>query len=858
MNWLKKQRSEYSFNIEAWWKNDLEAKTMEYGASLQSILNPEISQKLGLDSIFGSNSSIEYHHLREQCRAFTIAQIEKNAKSKFIPDLYVDRDLQDALMTFHGSVEQTRAHLKPMILGLQRALTGEVLEHISKLKSEVRHWTGENPWSGHLLKRELRTFCLEARKSCNVYLHGVDRIKGSLRRIDKDSIETFFRSMVSELLPTCRRMLASFTESIGREHTRIEQLSELVPLRNKVSELLLGNGRGASIRGMIEDVEEICYPGAVVIDRAGGGKTNLLCRIGLTVAEQAPTLLIFGRDRSESDIRIVDYVSETLSRFGVSDIDDCLDRIGEHGHFFHIMIDGINECYDSRSLNNSIGDLLVWAQTRKVRVTISCRDIYWKFFDSREWMESCVGLKGIGSLSEFSCDEYLAALPLYLRHYNISCRISAAAEDALSHPLMMRFFCEAFGDPSGDSVVELGDVKTIRLKELFDKYLEKKSEQIRIQMGLYSAHEVISYLVSIAGCMFQGGEVAVQRSHLMGLIDDRTPVSEQSIYFHLLNEDIIIEERPEGGIEDPTMSFVYEAFMEYIIARSIVGGAFVESLERHSSMFSFFSEFVEKFPNCRGVVEYIGLFLCGSSCQSERSDGERFLCELAESGDVEWASAFWSIVEKLRVRDLTFTITKQICKSAMARQDVEKIGETIAAIAKRNGVSKRTIAVAIVMSWIFDPVISWSEYLEFSELTSAEVDEIAERLLRHHRSRKKSPSGELWLLNAILRNVRGAFGGELESAVSNLQLKYMTSFNTLRSEVVKLFVRLEPSSAVFLLNGIVETNSEFSRICADRIRFVEKGSRSAAKICKIVANGHGSARISRLLKSSAAYLLSEE
>ena len=125
---------------------------------------------------------------------------------------------------------------------------------------------------------------------------------------------------------------------------------------------------------------------------------------------------------------------------------------------------------------------------RRVKLVITCRDFYWGVFKGPFWGGATVnplpadiaedeeGASGSGDFNRFTTDEQEIALGLYLKHYGISGRPIGDAVEQLRHPLLLRFFCEAY---RGQEVEELED---IRLKELFDRYWDQKLASVAERM----------------------------------------------------------------------------------------------------------------------------------------------------------------------------------------------------------------------------------------------------------------------------------------------------------------------------------------------------------------------------------------
>ena len=109
-----------------------------------------------------------------------------------------------------------------------------------------------------------------------------------------------------------------------------------------------------------------------------------------------------------------------------------------------VFLDAINEHRDLRLLSRSIAEFLGGIVGKPVAVLASCRDVYWPFINtdtwpSTQWNESC------SSVGNYTRSEIALARTAYLRRYRVTAKLSGNAAKKLAHPLILRFFCEAYG-----------------------------------------------------------------------------------------------------------------------------------------------------------------------------------------------------------------------------------------------------------------------------------------------------------------------------------------------------------------------------------------------------------------------------
>src|SRR5262249_11630564 len=109
-----------------------------------------------------------------------------------------------------------------------------------------------------------------------------------------------------------------------------------------------------------------------------------------------------------------------------------------------VIIDGINEHLDPREFNSALKAFIRRYYGKPVTFLISCRDLYWRYFEDEWWRNHGV-IVSKDKLYAFTRAEYARALPLYLEAFNIDVTPTKEAKEQLRHPLLLRFFCEAYG-----------------------------------------------------------------------------------------------------------------------------------------------------------------------------------------------------------------------------------------------------------------------------------------------------------------------------------------------------------------------------------------------------------------------------
>ncbi len=135
-----------------------------------------------------------------------------------------------------------------------------------------------------------------------------------------------------------------------------------------------------SLSSYVQEFRRNCL---LVIDRAGSGKTNLVCDFALSLATKQPVLLLFGKENFHGTDGIIEKLESLISHAfdvqsssPISLVDELLEK---EGLFLHIFLEGVNENRSISELDVNIATFLQWASNHRIRVTITCRDIYWVF-----------------------------------------------------------------------------------------------------------------------------------------------------------------------------------------------------------------------------------------------------------------------------------------------------------------------------------------------------------------------------------------------------------------------------------------------------------------------------------------------
>ncbi len=377
-----------------------------------------------------------------------------------------------------------------------------------------------------------------------------------------------------------------------------------------------------------------CY---LIVAPAGSGKTNLLCHLaGERVGTQPVVLLMGGNLYLSPTSGLLGALQSELqtASHGVNfhSAEDCLHtlhRVAEEtGRDAVIILDAINEHDKPIEMRKAVEDLLRKTRGRRIKLVVTCRDFYWGVFKGPFWEGATVNSlpsevaedenekPGSDNFNRFTVDEHELALKLYLQHYRIAGRPIGDAAEQCRHPLLLRFFCEAYRGQ------EVGEVEDIRLKELFDRYWDQKLASVAERMikhGDERIQEVLQeelgdYLMTVAAYMLRNNVRAIPA----GDMPKATGLSERrgdphSVYGRIRDEFIILEERErgQGRRKAVQVAFVYEEFMEYMMARSLVHSWNAAELGQEAIFFEIeeLTGKYDSFAQILGIMVYLSLML---------------------------------------------------------------------------------------------------------------------------------------------------------------------------------------------------------------------------------------------------------
>ncbi len=400
-----------------------------------------------------------------------------------------------------------------------------------------------------------------------------------------------------------------------------------------------------SCRAATDAVKRRCL---IVVGVAGSGKTNLLSHWASRDTHDSPSIVLYVKALEETSDVLEQSLDEIARRdLGFKSFENllnmCSHELETQQKHLTILVDGINEYVIDEIITQSIKSLVARFYNHRIRVVATCRDIYWKNF--KPAFTDDVFKVITGRLDRYHEEEFSEAKKRYFKAYRLTTRLEGDARVAFRSPILLRFFCEAYGSRNPNQTIFVKvprRVTWISLKELFDAYLVAKTHRIA-EISNRKTHEkaheqTISFLVlCIAGKMWEKRKTMLTGSDASLIFDTPNSVSPVTIQQLLLDEDVIL------GEENGQIYFVYEAFMEYAIAKYLLGSLADPNRNSLTDLFENMIRTAGEFENMRGTMLML-LVMC------VEDHGVSFMSQLLDNGE-EWNEIVLGAISQIRKRD---------------------------------------------------------------------------------------------------------------------------------------------------------------------------------------------------------------
>jgi Holliday junction resolvase len=409
------------------------------------------------------------------------------------------------------------------------------------------------------------------------------------------------------------------------------------------------------------EAQLLLRPAVAIVDRAGRGKTNMVCDLVSRRAQTDPTFFIAAKALPLAEDALTNHIESFLRPLwhttGTGSLEQLAQAAFRNGRQVVIVVDGLNEMVDPLAFAPVLQNFLSRLRVPHIRVILTCREEYWSVFTPILPHISAILLR---DLDLFTAEQRTEAVRRYFAHYRISVQCGAEALKSLQDPLLLRFFCESY-DGQGDA--KGARLTHIRLKPLFEEYRNRKYAQIAEQMReIRSPDAVAEYIRQIGRAILDAGTTSLSKTSLGTAVPATDLHKVGSLYSRLLDEDVILEQRLDA-VGRQTVNFTYEAFLEYTLGTMLV----LDYVTAGVSAPRFLQDWLRahgSFPNIAGVLG----FFTASVFEVDRA---AFLQMLRWLGNAEaGTSSVYSLVialDNISPEDFDLEILRSLIRIAFPR-----------------------------------------------------------------------------------------------------------------------------------------------------------------------------------------------
>lgn len=337
-----------------------------------------------------------------------------------------------------------------------------------------------------------------------------------------------------------------------------------------------------SIRRKLESIERqlnfITAQIVIVEGKAASGKTNFVCNFADTTLKCRNQLSFYvtGSDFAEGTTSLKEYIancfSDTYSGNVVNLLPD-IERIClKDNKPLIILIDGINEhphisCFKVQ-LENLIEE---FTRSPYIKFILTCRSEYFEQrfsnLKTASFKEKTMFIQDLTRKIPTIHKKYMVYS--YFKQYKIRCRLNNDVRDLfVENPLILRLFCDVYGNSNDDEIVYLEPVYDIRFYDLFSKYNEKIIEDFEVkypESGFKRRYTKL--LQELADYMIT--KTTFSNIPISSLSDDL-----ENIVNILVNEGVILKkDLPEKASifdDSEVLNFTYDEFRDFILADFLV------------------------------------------------------------------------------------------------------------------------------------------------------------------------------------------------------------------------------------------------------------------------------------------------
>ena len=542
----------------------------------------QILRELLLDKIeINQHNYFSLDSLNLLCRASINQQIRSVAGDKYIPEIYLERGVEKQIESFINFDKTFLDKVDKIIddliqINQNYPLGEEAYYYLLNGKKAIRNSQSLEQYYQIIAHLKKAFFFDEVESIFSSISYGIRLPKNTEFSAEYNTIV----SRLKELPCISSQALSEWRENLFELRRRV-LCGDKMEIQRDVEQICL-NIFPAKILGRDEDgvpnewkfannlIKEIndfvklqgqkCV---ALVANAGYGKTNLLCHLANNLSKKYPVILLTGQMEITGQYDIEYYIQRQLELLLPGNFANWMNRIKQvldhpSRQYLFILIDGINENSNLPLFVRLLRDFIIRLEDKRIKLILSCRNIFWDLFYAT-LKHSLFQTKTI-ELNEFNEQEINQAIRLYFQRFNIQSSLDASNLLSLRNPLLLRFFCEAHRD------YQLDQVSNLELLSVFNLYIERVEAKIIEQLGLLRTEQIIGFLTKLGHRMWLKRKTSLNLSEL-----EITPAETNkstSIYNLIRSENLIFEKSLQFSLTQRNICFLYDEFMEYIIARS--------------------------------------------------------------------------------------------------------------------------------------------------------------------------------------------------------------------------------------------------------------------------------------------------
>lgn len=451
-----------------------------------------------------------------------------------------------------------------------------------------------------------------------------------------------------------------------RLHQHLESKKDFVGNHPK-----LGNIRSKfefKIRELVDDLIYFKSKVILITEMAGQGKTNFLCDFveNFLLKKNVINVFLTGIEMKSDDIRqsIIKRIFPDDDNITFSDILEVVEEIcKEKNEYFVIIIDGINENYNTKIFSNSLELFISDMQKYEfVKIILSCRSEYYKDnFINLENSNFSNSLAVIDSLMKRNLEDKILEkfFNNYIDHFKIN--YSHIDRDVkgqlLSNFLLFRIFCETYENS------DLDVIENIYKEELFNNYYLKKTTEINKRLNnsngskLIGSIDIKNFIKKIINKMIE------KKQYTNIVLDEILDSSDhKELYVRFLDENILIKRdlidygnSIFGSSE--VVNFTFDEFRDFLISDFLINDVYVNSKEEFTNFL--LNEVNKDSP----LMEGCSTFLFYKSRKSTNADLKSIISAQIWFKDVFAKCIFnindedISLEDKVNLKEILFDVT---------------------------------------------------------------------------------------------------------------------------------------------------------------------------------------------------------